>query len=208
MAERQRAGTFGGDSISPQPRILDDSAAAGRKDSGRPVFGGNRRWWAILAVLFACAQPCRPQEFRIGNYRAEALVGEAKLLEGVQYVSFAGDTGFVNWLPSDRVLAGYVASEEDLLTRFQLNVVNLEHVLVGFSGRQLDQQTDAAILSTLREVGYGVVSLANNHALDAGPRVSLSVSRDLRVPDSRSSVCVVIPCISGRQAGRPSRSSH
>jgi hypothetical protein len=134
-----------------------------------PLVGRNRRLLAILGVFFACASPCRPQEFHIGEYAAEALLGEARLREGVQYVSFAGDTAFVDWLPNERLLGRYVATEGEPLTRFQLNVVNLEHVLVGFSGRSLDQQTDAAMLSTLRRVGYRIVSLANNHALDAGP---------------------------------------
>ena len=107
-------------------------------------------------------------EFRIGDYRAIALMGEPRLLTGVQYVSFAGDYGFIPPLPGAAAIEGHVRQESALLANFQLRVINLEFLLPGNSGLDKDRQTDAVALDVLKRSGYHVVSRANNHAMDFG----------------------------------------
>ena len=137
--------------------------ASGRRPSryARPVLG-------CLGVL-VCVHFSLAQEFRIGDYRAEALIGEARLIEGRDYVSFAGDTGLRDWLPTQEALDDWLTAEAGLLAHFQLNVINLEFGLPGFTGREMDVRIDRIMTGVLRQVGCSLVSVGNNHVLDYGP---------------------------------------
>jgi hypothetical protein len=84
-------------------------------------------------------------------------------------VSFAGDTGFRDWLPTQKSLDDWVTAEASLLAHFQLNVINLEFGLPGFTGREMDGRIDRTMSMALRQVGCGLVSVGNNHVLDYGP---------------------------------------
>lgn len=106
------------------------------------------------------------EEFRIGQYRALSLFGEPGLLPGTDYVSFAGDFGFSGRLPPKDAIERHLAQESALLSNFQLRVINLESMLPGGSGLDLDRQIDGAMIDILKRTGYDVVSRANNHALD------------------------------------------
>jgi len=109
------------------------------------------------------------QDFRLGEWRAYALMGPPGVRERIQYVCFSGDQGLKDWLPQDGDLARYVANEASLLSRFQLKLVNLEATLPGLSGTAPDRRTDDVILYSLTAAGYQVAGRANNHGLDLGP---------------------------------------
>ncbi|MGH8546925.1 MAG: CapA family protein, partial [Gammaproteobacteria bacterium] len=49
-----------------------------------------------------------------------------------------------------------------------LNVINLEFMLPGSSGKDLDRQIDRVAIDVLKRTGYDVISRANNHAMDFG----------------------------------------
>jgi uncharacterized membrane protein len=104
----------------------------------------------------------------IGEYRACTVIGDARLSEEVDYVSFTGDFGFSGWSPTNEVIENHLAHESSLLSMFQLNVINLEYMLRGFSGSQLDKRIDQLMVNILEKAGYGLIARANNHALDHG----------------------------------------
>src|SRR5205823_2668283 len=108
-------------------------------------------------------------EFMIGPYRAYSLMGEAKLTDSTDYISFAGDFGFSSWLPTNEVINRHLAYESDLLSHFRLSVVNLEAMLPGVSENSSDVRIDDFVMDALKKAGYGMVAFANNHALDYGP---------------------------------------
>ena len=105
----------------------------------------------------------------IGSYRAYALIGESKLSDKTDYISFAGDFGFSGQVPPKEVIARHLADESKLLSNFGLSLINLEAMLPGVSGEESDMQIDEFSIDTLKEAGYDVVAYANNHALDYGP---------------------------------------
>jgi hypothetical protein len=121
-----------------------------------------------MFILFLCAS-ASAGEFRIGHYGAIALLGEPRLLSDVRYVSFAGDYGFSRRLPSKDAVESHIAQESALLSNFQLKVINLELMLPGNSGRELDRQIDKVSIDLMKRAGYNLVSRANNHAMDFGP---------------------------------------
>jgi hypothetical protein len=108
------------------------------------------------------------EEFVLGAYRAQSLIGEARLVDGTDYVSFTGDFGFTGWLPTTEVIERHLAHESRLLSNFRLSVINQEYMLSGISGRELDRQIDAVAIAMLEKAGFDVISRANNHALDHG----------------------------------------
>ena len=118
----------------------------------------------LLAVFPGVSWPA--EEFRIGQYRALSLFGEPRLLPDTDYVSFVGDFGFSGRLPPKDAIERHLAHESALLSNFQLRVINLESMLPGGSGLDLDRQIDGAMIDILKRTGYDVVSRANNHALD------------------------------------------
>jgi hypothetical protein len=109
------------------------------------------------------------EEFMLGAYRAHALIGEAKLVDGTDYISFTGDFGFSRWLPTAEAIERHLAHESSLLSNFQLSVINVEYILPGLSGRELDSRIDTVAVDLLKQAGFDVISRANNHALDYGP---------------------------------------
>jgi hypothetical protein len=109
------------------------------------------------------------EEFMLGAYRALALSGEAKLVDGTDYISFTGDFGFSGWLPTAEVIERHLAHESRLLSNFRLSIINVEFILPGLSGGALDSQIDTAAVDLLKQAGFDVVGRANNHALDQGP---------------------------------------
>ncbi|MDH3599399.1 MAG: CapA family protein, partial [Candidatus Tectomicrobia bacterium] len=126
---------------------------------------------SISLYLLVCLHPVRAylaQEFMVGDYRAYAIMGEAKLAPGVDYISFTGDYGFSGWLPPKEWIESHVAHEFRLLSKFWLSVINLEFLLPGVSGRALDRRIDSLMIDALKSAGYDLVSLANNHAMDFG----------------------------------------
>jgi Bacterial capsule synthesis protein PGA_cap len=120
----------------------------------------------LLPLNLWAAPPAR--EFRIGEYRALTLFGEARILPDAEYVSFAGDYGFNRRLPSTEAIESHVVHESALLANFQLRVINLEAMLRGSSGLQKDRQIDSVAIDILKRTGYDVISRANNHAMDFG----------------------------------------
>ena len=105
-------------------------------------------------------------EFQIGDYRALVLLGQAKILGDVHYVSFTGDFGFAGRLPSTEAIERHIAQESALLSNFQLKVINLEFIFPGNSKRELDRQIDKVTIDLMKRTGYDLVSRANNHARD------------------------------------------
>jgi len=129
-----------------------------------------RRHGLLLSILLLIfASPCPAEEFRIGEFRALALVGEAALLPKAEYVSFTGDFGFSGALPPRDAVERHISRESVLLANFRLRVINLEGMLPGSSGRELDRRIDEVVLEILRKTGFDLVSRANNHAVDFGP---------------------------------------
>ena len=114
------------------------------------------------------ADLCQSAEFMIGPYRVCSFLGEANLRKDADYISFTGDFGFSGWLPEKKVIKNYLAHESSLLSNFRLNVINLEYMLRGFSGCQLDNQIDTLMIDIFKTAGYGLIGCANNHALDHG----------------------------------------
>ncbi|MFQ5852774.1 MAG: CapA family protein [Candidatus Binatia bacterium] len=129
------------------------------------------RLFSALLLLVASfpAGLCVAAEFNIGEYRALSLLGEARLLPDTDYVSFAGDFGFSRRLPPTEAIRQHLAFESKLLANFHLSVINLEFMLPGFTGQQIDRQIDELVVDALQRAGYDVISRANNHALDYGP---------------------------------------
>jgi hypothetical protein len=121
-----------------------------------------------LFVILKLGVPGLAEEFRIGEYRAYPLMGEARLSGGTDYVSFTGDFGFSGWVPPKEKIEQHLAVEAKLLSHFRLSLINLEYMLPGFSGRQLDREIDKAMTDTLSGAGYDVIARANNHAMDHG----------------------------------------
>lgn len=107
-------------------------------------------------------------EFVLGAYRAHALIGEAELVDGTDYISFTGDFGFSGWLPTAEAIERHLAHEASLLSNFRLSVINVEFGLAGLSGHELDKQIDAVAIRLLKQAGFDVAGHANNHALDFG----------------------------------------
>jgi hypothetical protein len=122
-----------------------------------------------FALILVRAEVSQAQEFRIGDWRAYALVGPPNLQEQIQYVCFSGDQGLNGWLPNEHDLATHVEREASLLSRFQLRVVNLEGPFPGLSGGARDKRIDGVLLYSLTAAGYDLVGRANNHGLDLGP---------------------------------------
>lgn len=110
------------------------------------------------------------KEFSIGEYPAYSLLGEAKLNDGIDYVSFTGDFGFSGTPPTTKLIEQHLSHESKLLSNFLLSVINLEIILPGVSGDELDRQVDKLNIETLKKAGYDVVALANNHAMDHGAK--------------------------------------
>jgi hypothetical protein len=141
------------------------------------LTGRNSFLLVCLLGAFLSVRSSPGQEFKVGDYRARALIGEPRLVEGREYVSFAGDTGFRDWLPDPEAMNRWLTQEANLLAHFDLSVVNLEYGLPGFSGRPLDDRIDRTVTEALRRLGYSLVSVANNHVLDSGSEgVSHSVT--------------------------------
>ena len=108
-------------------------------------------------------------EFKIGEFQAFSLFGKPEISDDTSYVSFTGDFGFSNQLPSKASMEKYLAWESSLLRNFQLRVINLEFMLAGSSGpKGVQEEIDAASIKMLARAGYDVVSRANNHSLDFG----------------------------------------
>jgi hypothetical protein len=158
------------------PEIFARRSASHRKVPARRSPGlcrprqvrANSRFVAAAVLLLVGAAVSWAQEFRIDNWRAQALVGPASLQENVQYVAFSGHHGLYNWVPNEQDLAAYVEKDASLLSRFQLRVINLGVPLPGLSGTPLARRIDEAMLYSLRAAGYDLASRANNHALDLG----------------------------------------
>lgn len=112
--------------------------------------------------------PLAPQRFQIGAYTALSLIGEPALLPDVRYVSFTGDFGFREWVPSQEVLDQHIAHETDLLAHFDLNVINLEFMLPT-EALAASPDKGHVMLDFLERAGFDLVARANNHAMDAGP---------------------------------------
>ena len=106
----------------------------------------------LLPLNLWAAPPAN--EFQIGDYRALALLGQAKILGDVHYVSFTGDFGFAGRLPSEEVVERHIAQESALLSNFQLKVINLEFMLPGNSKRELDRQIDRVTIDLMKRTGY------------------------------------------------------
>lgn len=119
--------------------------------------------------------------FNIGVHRALVLKGEAELIEGRAYISFTGDFGFRGRLPEPETLARHIELEKDLLSRFDFRVINLEFIMPGDRGQALDRECEELDLRLLRECGFDLVSLANNHALELGPE---GLARNIELLDS------------------------
>lgn len=107
-------------------------------------------------------------EFKIREYRALSLLGEAGLLPDARYISFTGDFGFSRRLPHRDAIEKHVTQESALLANFDLSVINLEFMLPGNSGLELDRRIDGVVIDILKRTGYDLVSRANNHAMDLG----------------------------------------
>jgi len=136
-------------------------------------FGGaqtTRKPYTLICLLMGLMSggPCLAQEFRISEYRAYALMGEARLTDETDYVSFTGDFGFSDWLPTNEVIERHLGHESSLISNFRLSVINLEGILLGFSRRELDSQNDNVVVGILKKGGYDLVARANNHTLDHG----------------------------------------
>lgn len=129
---------------------------------------------SFFGVLIAVALPVgtgvsQAQEFRIGAWRAYAVVGPPRLQERTQYVSFSGHHGLQeDWLPNESDIKKYVEEDASLLSQFQLRVVNLGLPLPGVLGTPLGKRIDDLVLYSLTRAGYNVASRANSHALDFG----------------------------------------
>jgi hypothetical protein len=120
----------------------------------------------LLLPVNLCASSTA-KDFRIGEYRALSLFGEARIVPGVEYVSFTGDYGF-DRLPSKDALERHIAQESALLANFHLRIINLEFMLPGISGREQDREIDRVTIDLMKRTGYNLVSRANNHAMDYG----------------------------------------
>jgi hypothetical protein len=127
--------------------------------------------FSIFYLLIILTPDCigATDKFVVGAYRAQALIGESKLVEGTDYISFTGDFGFSGWLPTAEAIERHLAHESNLLSYFQLRVINLEYILPGLSGREIDRRIDVTVIDLLTRAGFDVVGRANNHALDYGP---------------------------------------
>ena len=125
----------------------------------------------FVALLLIGTRGSRAQEFRIGEWRAYALLGAASLREEVHYVAFSGHHGLQqDWLPNEKDLIDYVRRDASLLSRFQLRVVNLGLPLPEYAGNPLGKRIEEIVLDSLTTAGYDVASRANSHALDFGTR--------------------------------------
>jgi hypothetical protein len=120
----------------------------------------------IILQLFAGSSPA--EEFMIGPYRVHSVMGESRLIDTVQYVSFAGDFGFSGHLPLKDTVENHIGQESVLLSNFHLKVINFEFMLSGHSTRALDRQIDQVAVDILKRTGFDVISRANNHAMDFG----------------------------------------
>ena len=120
----------------------------------------------LIGLILVNSTPA--QEFKIGEYSAYAIIGEANLLKDADYISFTGDFGFRGQLPPDKVIEHHLSHESSLLKNFQLRVINFEFMLSGVSGLVSDRQIDNAMITILKKDGYDLIARANNHALDFG----------------------------------------
>jgi poly-gamma-glutamate synthesis protein (capsule biosynthesis protein) len=138
----------------------------------------------FVFLIFAFLSPaCWGQDFRdfkIGDYHALALMGDSGLDNETLYISFAGDFGFSGKVPSEDVLQRHLDLEADLLSRFGLNVINMETLLPGVSGNERDRQVDSVVMRLLSKAGYEVVGTANNHSVDRGTQGVRYTSRVLK----------------------------
>lgn len=126
------------------------------------------RYFLLLVLVLFPDVSWSLEQFNIGDYRVLVLFGEARLAPDVNYVSFTGDFGFSGRLPTRNAIEKHVAQESALLANFELKVINLEFMLPGNSGLEADRQIDDVMIDMLKRSGYGVVSRANNHAMDLG----------------------------------------
>lgn len=116
---------------------------------------------SLCATAWAAAGAPFPT-FEIGERRVLVLRGQPGLRSDLAYASFTGDLGFRygDSLPGD--LEPLLGADAALLPGFSLRVVNLESL---YSGQpRVDDLTDRVV----SRLGFDVVSLANNHALDGG----------------------------------------
>ena len=120
----------------------------------------------LLPLNLWAAPPAN--EFQIGDYRALALLGQAKILGDVHYVSFTGDFGFAGRLPSTEAVERHIAQESALLSNFQLKVIKLEFMLPGTQSVSRIANHRVTI-DLMKRTGYDLVSRANNHVMDHGP---------------------------------------
>jgi hypothetical protein len=127
----------------------------------------------VTATVLAWSGISQGEEVtRIDGYHVVPLIGSPELSEELSYVSFSGDFGFKktvhSWDPVTETIDRHLANETPLLSRFDLNIVNMEEMLHGHLGSPLDQRQDDAAVRLLAEAGFEVAAIANNHAWDYG----------------------------------------
>jgi poly-gamma-glutamate synthesis protein (capsule biosynthesis protein) len=134
----------------------------------------------VLVLPLDLSASTTGKEFRIGEYRALSVFGKAGLDPEAEYVSFTGDYGFFKRLPSSDAIDKHIAQEVPLLANFQLRIINLEAMLSWSAGKEQDKEIDAVSMSILKKSAFNVISLANNHAMDFGPKAVGENIRRLR----------------------------